>query len=66
MACTSEEHIRSVFDELSGGKVERVKKTKDYAFVHFTTREAAEAAMTTASSPDFNIDGSMIEVFLYY
>ena len=39
MAVTTEEQIRSVFESLidgsDGGAVERVKKSKDYAFVHF-------------------------------
>ena len=40
MATTTEEQIRSVFESLidgcdGGGAVERVKKSKDYAFVHF-------------------------------
>ena len=43
MAVTTEEQIRSVFESLIDGcddgggaaAVERVKKSKDYAFVHF-------------------------------
>ena len=39
MSITTEEQIRSVFESLidgcDGGAVERVKKSKDYAFVHF-------------------------------
>lgn len=43
MAITTEEQIRSVFESLidggdGGGAVERVKKSKDYAFVHFRDR----------------------------
>ena len=39
MNITNEDQIRSVFESLiegcDGGAVERVKKSKDYAFVHF-------------------------------
>ena len=42
---TSEETIWSYFQELSGGQVDRVKKPKDFAFVHFTTRASAELAL---------------------
>ena len=31
----SEENITSIFEEASGGPIDRVKKSKDYAFVHF-------------------------------
>ena len=39
----SEEGIRELFEE--HGRVERVKKIKDYAFVHFEERKQAIAAM---------------------
>ncbi len=64
MTCTSEEKIRDVFEEMSGGKVERVKKTKDYAFVHFVTRDAAEEAVDKVTMEGLHIDGSDIEVRL--
>ncbi len=38
-----------------------MKKTKDYAFVHLSTREAAEQAMARALG-GLKIDGSDIEV----
>ncbi len=38
-----------------------MKKTKDYAFVHLLTREAAEQAMAGATL-GLKIDGSDIEV----
>ena len=41
---TTEDEIMALFEETSDGQVERVKKAKDYAFVHFNTREAAEKA----------------------
>ena len=39
----SEEKIRETFE--CHGRVERVKKIKDYAFVHFEDRKMAVAAM---------------------
>ena len=41
--CTTEQSLRELFGSL-GGTIERVKKMKDYAFVHFSTREEAEKA----------------------
>ncbi|KAK3871398.1 hypothetical protein Pcinc_023449 [Petrolisthes cinctipes] len=38
--CTTEDDIRNLCMNVGG--VERVKKQKDYAFVHFSTREQAE------------------------
>lgn len=66
MAITTEEQIRSVFESLidggdGGGAVERVKKSKDYAFVHFSTREAAEVAKDRAAG--LTLDDSEIEIF---
>merc|ERR1719319_1616009 len=57
---TSEESIWSCFQELSGGHVERVKKPKDFAFVHFTSRESAELALTRCDH--LEIDGQKVEV----
>ena len=54
MLSTSEASLRDLFNQLSGGEagegegeenVERVKKTKDYAFIHFVSRAAAETAL---------------------
>ena len=47
MTNTSEDRITEIFNDLSGGDVERVKKNKDYAFVHFNTREGAERVLNT-------------------
>ena len=46
----SEDEISAAFEEVSDGKVERVKKAKDYAFVNFVTREAAEKAYETTKN----------------
>lgn len=65
MSITTEEQIRSVFESLidgcDGGAVERVKKSKDYAFVHFSTREAAEVAKDRAAG--LTLDDSVVEIF---
>ena len=55
---------RSLCDDspLGSSVVERVKKTKDYAFVHFTDRSAAERALIAAKLEGFNIHGSPIEI----
>ena len=69
MPGTTESSIKDVFNDFSSGQVERVKKTKDYAFVHFTTREAAEMAMEavdqaagSSASGKFHLDGSPLEI----
>uniref|UniRef100_A0A669BVR6 APOBEC1 complementation factor n=1 Tax=Oreochromis niloticus TaxID=8128 RepID=A0A669BVR6_ORENI len=45
MLQTTEETIEKEFNSLKPGAVERVKKIRDYAFVHFTQREDAINAM---------------------
>ncbi len=46
MLTTSEDTIRSEFERTCGeGSVERVKKLKDFAFVHFKKREDALRAI---------------------
>ena len=45
MLSTSEEVIEKYFNDLIPNSVERVKKIRDYAFVHFNTRENAVIAM---------------------
>lgn len=60
MPITNEHQIRHIFNYLSGGQVERVKKAKDFAFVHFATREAAEKAKF--QSNDLILDGVRVEV----
>ncbi|XP_059080728.1 probable RNA-binding protein 46 isoform X2 [Tigriopus californicus] len=57
---TSENDIKEKFEELGGETIERVKKNKDYAFVHFVTREAAELALEKAQ--DLSMDGAPLHV----
>ena len=40
---TTEETIEDMFSQFA--EVERVKKIKDYCFVHFTTKEGARKAL---------------------
>ena len=44
MQITRESTIKAQFNYLCGGRVEKVKKPKDFAFVHFINHEAAEEA----------------------
>ncbi|XP_059803417.1 APOBEC1 complementation factor isoform X4 [Hypanus sabinus] len=62
MLPTSEEAIEKEFSSIKPGTVERVKKIRDYAFVHFVTREDAINAMNAMNGKV--LDGSPIEVTL--
>nr|XP_012138237.1 PREDICTED: heterogeneous nuclear ribonucleoprotein Q isoform X4 [Megachile rotundata] len=56
----SEEKLKEVFEQY--GNIERVKKIKDYAFVHFEERDNAVKAMNELNGKE--IGGSHIEVSL--
>ena len=58
---TSQDEILATFEAVSDGQVERVKKAKDYAFVHFKTREAAEKAFE-ATKDKLILDDCHVEV----
>ncbi|NXL86684.1 RBM46 protein, partial [Alectura lathami] len=62
MISTTEETIKAEFNKFKPGAVERVKKLRDYAFVHFYNREDAVAAMSVMNGKC--IDGASIEVTL--
>lgn len=62
MLQTTEETIEKEFNSLKPGAVERVKKIRDYAFVHFTQRDDAVSAMNALNGKV--VDGSPIEVTL--
>lgn len=62
MLQTTEETIEKEFNSIKPGAVERVKKIRDYAFVHFTQREDAVSAMNALNGKV--VDGSPIEVTL--
>ncbi|XP_062699369.1 heterogeneous nuclear ribonucleoprotein R isoform X15 [Aedes albopictus] len=57
---TSEEKLKESFEQF--GKVERVKKIKDYAFIHFEDRDHAVNAMKELDGKD--LGGSNLEVSL--
>ncbi|XP_050730282.1 probable RNA-binding protein 46 isoform X1 [Eriocheir sinensis] len=56
---TTEEDIRSMCEDIASG-VDRVKKQKDYAFVHFNSREKAESVK--AALDGRVVDGCELEV----
>ncbi|XP_032454353.1 heterogeneous nuclear ribonucleoprotein Q isoform X16 [Nasonia vitripennis] len=56
----SEEKLKECFEQY--GKIERVKKIKDYAFIHFEERECAVKAMRELNGKEMG--GSHIEVSL--
>lgn len=60
VADVSEDQIREYFEKY--GPIERVKKIKDYAFVHFTERDHALKAMEELNGSELN--GVHIEVSL--
>ncbi|NXH71217.1 RBM46 protein, partial [Hydrobates tethys] len=62
MISTTEDTIKAEFNKFKPGVVERVKKLRDYAFVHFFHREDAVAAMSVMNGKC--IDGASIEVTL--
>ncbi|XP_078366139.1 putative RNA-binding protein 46 isoform X2 [Oculina patagonica] len=57
---TTEDTIEQVFSKF--GEVERVKKIKDYSFIHFRTKEQARAALEAMNGKE--LDGNEIEVTL--
>lgn len=56
----TEEQLKQLFEEY--GSIERVKKIKDYAFVHFEDRNLALKAMNNLNGRD--VGGAHIEVSL--
>ncbi|NXN57816.1 RBM46 protein, partial [Rynchops niger] len=62
MISTTEDTIKAEFNKFKPGVVERVKKLRDYAFVHFFHRDDAIAAMSAMNGKC--IDGASIEVTL--
>ncbi|XP_048456260.1 probable RNA-binding protein 46 isoform X1 [Rhincodon typus] len=62
MISTTEETIKMEFNKIKPGAVERVKKLRDYAFVHFFDRDDAVTAMNIMNGKC--IDGASIEVTL--
>jgi RNA recognition motif-containing protein len=50
MLSTSEDQIKDEFEKIKKGSIERVKKLKDFAFVHFKEREDAVNALKILNS----------------
>ncbi|KAI8784161.1 APOBEC1 complementation factor-like isoform X1 [Biomphalaria glabrata] len=65
MLSTTEEHLQDVFENLVQKKdcIERVKKLRDYAFIHFRQREDAINVLE-CTKDGIDIDGSKVEVVL--
>ncbi|XP_069058105.1 RNA-binding protein 47 isoform X6 [Pleurodeles waltl] len=59
---TTEDALKKIFGQFNPGCVERVKKIRDYAFVHFTSRDDAVHAMQKLNGTE--LEGSCIEVTL--
>lgn len=58
----SEAELESIFENASNGPVERVKKAKDFAFIHFNTRAQAEMAFINIKNSRLYLDGHEVEV----
>ena len=58
MLSTTEEELADVFSEF--GVVERVKKIRDYAFVHLQTHEQAQSCIEGFTGRD--IEGAQVEI----
>ena len=65
MLHTTEDTLEASFSKVTGkGTIERVKKIRDYAFIHFNTRENALKAMRELNNT--TIDHAHIEVLNIY
>ncbi|XP_035682254.1 APOBEC1 complementation factor-like [Branchiostoma floridae] len=60
MVTTTEDDIKQAFEVGEEETVTRVKKIRDYAFVHYKTREDAIAAMTAMNGS--TLEGAKLEV----
>ncbi|EPY76540.1 putative RNA-binding protein 46 [Camelus ferus] len=63
MISTTEETIKAEFNKFKPGAVERVKKLRDYAFVHFFNRDDAVSAMSVMNGKC--IDGAIMHLDYY-
>ena len=61
----SETELEAIFENASNGPVERVKKAKDFAFIHFTTRSQAESAFANIKNSGLYLDGHEVEVYKF-
>ena len=56
----SEAELESIFENASNGPVERVKKAKAFAFIHFKTRDQAELAFVNIKNCGLYLDGQEV------
>lgn len=52
---TTEHEIRTLFNHYSNGEVTKIKLMRDFAFVHFSSREQATKAMKALNGKNFGI-----------
>ena len=68
VADVTEDEIRELFsktlERIGGGAIERVKKLKDYAFVHFEDREQAVKCMEALDAEAAELRGVRISISL--
>lgn len=57
---TTEESISQVFNDISNNGVEKVRIIRDFAFIHFFTRQQAEMAKSTLENT--TLDGDPIQI----
>lgn len=65
MMTTTEEQIKEVFERFKPNSIERVKKLKDYAFVHFKQRDDALHAMNLMNGNAKSSEGNLFIMFLF-
>ncbi|CAF5228805.1 unnamed protein product, partial [Rotaria magnacalcarata] len=65
MMGTTEEQIKEVFERFKPNSIERVKKLKDYAFVHFKQRDDALHAMNLMNGISSSILKRLSNRFLF-
>ena len=63
MITTREEQIKEIFQRFKPDSVERVKKLKDYAFVHFRERDDALHAMNLINGIDYL---KIVKIIIYF
>ncbi|KAK4016488.1 probable RNA-binding protein 46 [Daphnia magna] len=57
---TTEQVLRDIFNLASDDNVQKLRMMRDFAFIHFTSREKAEKAMQTMNHAEIN--GATIEI----
>ena len=60
---TTEQYLRDIFNRVSNNDVQRVKMMRDFAFVHFLSRESAEKAIQTLNGNNCQIEYIILTIF---